>query len=253
MSICRTALAAALAGFVFTSSAAAQNYGGARKKEQKEVVQKEAESTEGRKLKISPKAQKAIVELQNAVKEKDTASIPAKLAAAQKVAESPDEKFFVAVNQTQAAMDANDLAGVRAGLEAMEASGGADNKVLVSQYTSLGIKHYEAKQNDLAASAFEKAVALDGNDANSVKLLGSVRDVQGRKAEAVTLLQKSLKLYKAAGQAPKENDHPRLAGGLSQRDQLARRLAHLSRRQSTGRRSEDRRHAPRPGGQCPDR
>ena len=207
MTISQSALAIALVGFVFTGTATAQIYGGAQKTEQEEVVEKEAQSTEGRKLKISPKAQKAIVELQNAVKAKDAASISAKLAAAQKVAQSPDEKFFVAVNQTQAAIDANDLAGLRAGLEAMEASGGADNKILVSQYTNLGIKYYEAKQNDLAASALEKAVALDANNPNSIKLLGSVRDMQGRKAEAVTLLQKSLKLYKAAGQAPKENDY----------------------------------------------
>lgn len=207
MIISRAALAIALGGFVFTGSADAQIYGGAQKKQKEEVVEKEAQSTEGKKLKISPKAQKAIVELQNAVKAKDTAAIPGKLAAAQKVAQSPDEKFFVAVNQTQAAIDANDLAGIRAGLDAMEASGGADNKILVSQYTNLGIKYYEAKQTDLAAAAMEKAVALDANNANAVKLLGSVRDMQGRKAEAVTLLQKSLKLYKAAGQAPKENDY----------------------------------------------
>ena len=207
MTISRSALAIALAGFVFTGSAAAQIYGGAQKKEKEEVVEKEAQSSEGRKLKISPKAQKAIVELQNAVKAKDTAAIPGKLAAAQKVAQSPDEKFFVAVNQTQAALDANDLPGIRAGLDAMEASGGADNKILVSQYTNLGIKYYEAKQTDQAAAAIEKAVALDANDANAVKMLGSIRDAQGRKAEAITLLQKSLALSKAAGRPPKENDY----------------------------------------------
>ena len=170
MIISRAAMAIALAGFVFTGPAAAQIYGGAKKKEKEEVVETEAKSTEGRKLKISAKAQKAIVELQNAVKAKDTAAIPGKLAAAQKVAQSPDEKFFVAVNQTQTAIDANNLAGIRAGLDAMEASGGADNKILVSQYTNLGIKYYEAKQNDLAAAALEKAVALDGNNPTSIQL-----------------------------------------------------------------------------------
>lgn len=207
MTISRAALAVALASFAFAGSASAQIYGGAQKKKQEEVMEAPAQSTEGRKLKISAKAQKAIVELQNAVKAKDTAAIPGKLAAAQKVAESPDEKFFVAVNQTQAALDANDLAGIRTGLEAMEASGGADTKILVSQYSNLGIKYYEAKQTDLAAAAFEKAVSLDGNNATAVKLLGSVREMQGRKAEAVTLLQKSLALSKASGQPPRENDY----------------------------------------------
>ena len=89
----------------------------------------------------------------------------------------------------------------------MEASGAADNSILISQYTNLGIKHYEAKQTDLAAAALEKAVALDGNNANSLKLLGSVRDMQGRKAEAITLLQKSLAVSRAAGRPPKENDY----------------------------------------------
>jgi tetratricopeptide (TPR) repeat protein len=207
MKISTYALAAALAGFAFTSAAPAQNYGGARPKKKEEVVEKAAESTEGKKLQISAKAQKAIVELQTAVNANDTAAIPGKLAAAQAVASSPDEKYFVAVNQLKAAFNANDLAAAQVALQAMEASGGAETATLVGQYSNLGVKYYEKKQIDQAGAAFERAVALDANNANATKLLGSIRDMQGRKPEAVALLQKSLTLSKAAGQNPKENDY----------------------------------------------
>lgn len=207
MKITTSAFALAVAGLALTGTASAQIYGAAKKQPKPEETTVAAKSTEGRKLKISAKAQAAIVELQNAIKANDTANIPAKLAAAQKVAKSPDEKYFVAVSQTQAAINASDLAGIRAGLAAMEASGAAETALLVSQYSNLGIKHYEAKQTELAASAFERAVALDANNANALKLLGSVRDMQGRKAEAVTLLHKSLTLTKANGERPKENDY----------------------------------------------
>jgi tetratricopeptide (TPR) repeat protein len=207
MRISTYALATALAGFAFAATATAQNYGGARPQKKEEVVEKAAESTEGKKLKISPKAQKAIVELQTAVNANDTAAIPEKLAAAQKVAESPDEKYFVAVNQLKAALNANDLAAAQVGLQAMEASGGGDTATLVGQYSNLGVKYYEKKQIDQAGAAFEKAVALDANNPSATKLLGSIRDMQGRKAEAITLLQKSLTLTKAAGQNPKESDY----------------------------------------------
>lgn len=179
----------------------------AKQKKEEEAQSTAAKSTDGRKLKISAKAQAAIVELQNAINANDTAAIPAKLAAAQSVAKSPDEKYFVAVNQVKAATNAKDLAGLRTGLEAMEASGAAETPVLVGLYTNLGIMHYEAKQVDQAAWAFERAVALDANNANSLKLLGSVREKQGRKAEALPLLQKSFALAKAAGQPPRENDY----------------------------------------------
>jgi len=75
--------------------------GGAVSKSEEKAVQQQASDklSTGRKMDISKKARPAIIELQNAVTANDTANIPAKLAAAQAVAESADDKYVIAINQ----------------------------------------------------------------------------------------------------------------------------------------------------------
>jgi tetratricopeptide (TPR) repeat protein len=185
-----------------------------------------ATSTTGRKLSVSPAAQKALVALQTAVNANDTATIPAKLAAAQAVAKSPDEKFFVASNQTKAALAANDLAAIRAGVDALQASGAAETPDLVARYTDLGKRYKAAGQNDQAAMMLDKAMALNPNSVATLINLASLRDAQGRKAEAVALMQKSFIASKAAGTKVDEGNY-KFATGLAygQRLPLANDLA----------------------------
>jgi tetratricopeptide (TPR) repeat protein len=163
--------------------------------------------TSGRKLDLSKEARKAIIELQTAVNANDTASIPAKLAAAQAVAKTNDDKYVIATNQVKAASTANDLAGLRAGIDALRASGGAEPADVVARYNNLGKRYYDAKQLDQAAAAFDQALAVDANNVDSLKMLASTRETQGRAAEAVTLMAKSFTAAKAAGVKPKENDY----------------------------------------------
>ena len=96
---------------------------------------------------------------------------------------------------------------MRAGIDALRASGGAENADLVARYNNLGKRHYDAKQTDLAAVAFEQALTVDGNNGDALKMLASLRDSQGRKAEAVGLMAKSIATAKAAGQKPKESEY----------------------------------------------
>lgn len=161
----------------------------------------------GRKVELSKDARKAIVELQSVVNARDTASIPAKLAAAQQVATSIDDKYVVAVYQTKAATDAGDLAGMRAGIDALRASGGAETADLVARYNNLGKRYYDAKQLDQSASAFEQTLAIDANNSDGLKMLASLRESQGRDAEAVSLMAKSIAAAKAAGVKPNENEY----------------------------------------------
>jgi tetratricopeptide (TPR) repeat protein len=163
--------------------------------------------TSGRKLDLSKEARKAIIELQTAVNANDTASIPAKLAAAQAVAKTNDDKYVIAINQIKAASTANDLAALRNGIDALRASGGAQPSDVAARYNNLGKRLYDAKQLDQAASAFEQTLAVDANNTDALKLLASTRDTQGRGAEAVTLMAKSLAAAKASGIKPKENDY----------------------------------------------
>jgi hypothetical protein len=178
------------------------------KSQEEEQAKQEADKlTTGRKIELSKDARKAIIELQAAVTAKDTASIPAKLAAAQQVAKTSDDKYIIAVYQTKAATDAGDLAAMRAGIDALRASGGAEPAVLIARYNDLGKRYYDAKQMDLSAGAFEQTLAVDGNNSDALKMLASVRESQHRGAEAVGLMAKSIAAAKAAGVKPKDSDY----------------------------------------------
>ena len=161
----------------------------------------------GRQVAISKQARKAIVELQTAVDANDTASIPAKLAAAQSAAKTGDDKFMIAVLQTRAATSAGDLAGMRAGIDALRASGAAETPDLIARYNNLGKRYYDAKQFDLAAGAFDQTLSIDANNSDALKMLASTRDTQGRGGDAAALMAKSIAATKAAGAKPKENDY----------------------------------------------
>ena len=171
-------------------------------------------STTGRKLVMSEAAQKRIVELQTAVNANDVANIPAKLAAAQAVAKSPDEKFFVASNQIKAALNANDLVAIRAGVDALQASGAAETPDLVARYTDLGRRYQEAKQVDQAVVVLNQAMALNPNNVSTLVILASIREAQGQKAEAVALMQKSFAASKASGLKVAEGNY-KFAAGLA--------------------------------------
>ncbi len=173
-----------------------------------------ATTTTGRKLNISKEAQKAIVELQNAVNTNDTANIPAKLAAAQAVAKTSDDKYFIAINQVKAAVAANDIAGLKAGVEAMEASGGSDPADLSARFTDLGKRLQTGGQMDAAAAAYQKAVGYDAANPSTLALFASLREKQGQKAEAVGLMQKSFAASKLKGAKVAENNF-KFAAGLA--------------------------------------
>lgn len=226
MRISTNALAAALAGFLMSTTASAQtddeikgtkntqtsirgqSGSASSKSQEEEAAKQEADKlSTGKQLDLSKEARNAIVELQTAVNANDVANIPAKLAAAQAVAKTNDDKYVIAVLQTRAATAAGDLAGMRAGIDALKASGGGQPGEVVSRYNDLAKRHYDAKQFDQAASALEAALALDANNINTLKLLASTRESQNRDAEAVDLMLKSFAAAKAAGQKPQENSY----------------------------------------------
>ena len=178
-----------------------------------------ATSSTGRKITVSPAAQKALIALQTAVNANDTATIPAKLAAAQAVAKSADEKFFVATNQTKAAMAANDLVGIRTGVDALQATGVAEMPDLVSRYTDLGKRYKAAGQVDQAVIVLDKALALNPNSVPTLINLAGIRDAQGQKAEAVALMQKSFLASKASGIKVEEGNY-KFAAGLAYAQRL---------------------------------
>ena len=211
------AIGAALAAL--TVPAAAQRMGQDRPKDAKPQGENKTTTTgattsTGRKLDISKEAQKAIVELQTAVNANDTATIPAKLAAAQALARTPDDRYIIAVNQVKAALAANDLAAIKAGVEALDASGGADKADLAKRYADLGNRYNKAGQAAPAAAALQKAIDLDPGNPAAMMLLADLRSKEGNRAEAVSLMQRSFAASKARGEKVAESNY-KFAAGLA--------------------------------------
>ena len=163
-----------------------------------------AKTTEGKKIKLSKNAQKAIIELQKAVNDKDFASVPAKAAAAQAVASTADDKYAIGQLQLKAALATKDNAAMAAAIDTIASSGFVDAATSSKLYASLGTTFYNEKQYAQAGAAFQKAAATDPNNAEVYSLLGEAKFAQGQKADAATAFQRAVQLQRAAGAKPEE-------------------------------------------------
>jgi len=158
---------------------------------------------------ISSAARKEIIALQTAVNAKDTANIPAALAAAKAKAKNKDDHYVIAQLELKAAVDAGDNAAILTALEAVLASDVLPATNSVPLYVNLGKLQFNAKAYDKASTALEKALQLDPGNIDATVILAEVRNSQGRTAEAVALIQKAIAARVAAGQKPEESWYKR--------------------------------------------
>jgi tetratricopeptide (TPR) repeat protein len=155
--------------------------------------------------KPSQHALKALIELQTAVKAKDTANIPAKIAAAQAAATTKEDRYLIARLQLTAAIQANDNAGAASAIDAVASSGVLDQPAVAELYKGLGGSFYNAKQYDKALAAFNRAVALNPRDYDSLDLIAESYLGEGQKAQAAAAYGHAIAAHTAAGQKPDEN------------------------------------------------
>jgi tetratricopeptide (TPR) repeat protein len=155
-------------------------------------------------LKLSSKAQKAIVDLQTTVNKGDYASLPAKLAAAQAVASNADDKYAIGQLQLKAALAQKDNAAMSAAVDSIANSGYVDAATSSKLYASLGTTFYNNKQFDQAAAAFQRAVTVDPRNAEVYSLLGEAKFALGQKADAASDFQRAVQIATAGGQKPDE-------------------------------------------------
>ena len=101
--------------------------------------------------------------------------------------------------QVKAAVDANNLTAVPAGIEAQLASGSIPATRVATLYEALGQSFYRADNHAGAASAFERAIALDPSRSDAVILLAEVRTKQNRVADALPLYRKAIAMETTAG------------------------------------------------------
>jgi tetratricopeptide (TPR) repeat protein len=201
-----TSTAIVLAAGIFAAPAAAQ-YGSAPTPPPQTAAQTgeaQAPASQGPKITISSKASKAIGELQAAVKANDVANIPAKVAAANAVAQTKDDRYAIAQFQLTAAVASKNTAAEAQAVEAMAASGVLGAERLSQLYTGVGAEFYNAKQYDQASALFQKAASLNPQSAEPLKLLSQAYLAQGNKAQASATLMKVLQMSRATGQKPEQ-------------------------------------------------
>lgn len=170
--------------------------------------QKESAPAE-RKFDISSGARKSISDLQTAVNAKDTANIPAKLAAAQAAAKTNDDKYIIAKLQLQAAAASNDNAAIIAALEALVNSGSATNGELVPSFINLGKIAYNAKDYPKASNYFSQALKINPDEIDGLVMSAEAQNALGQPAAGVESLRKAIRLQGATGQKADENWYKR--------------------------------------------
>ncbi|WP_308516962.1 tetratricopeptide repeat protein [Sphingomonas flavescens] len=187
-----TALALA---FVSAAPAAAQNKAPAA----------QAAATAPAKVTPSKKATPALIELQTAVQKKDWASVPAKIAAAQAVASTKEDRYLIGKFQLEAAVAQNDNNAAATAIEAMASSGQLGAAESSSLYQSLGGTFFNAKDFPRSVTAYQKALSLNPNNADAQSMLIEAYLSAGQKAEAGAALQRVIQARTAAGQKPDES------------------------------------------------
>ena len=200
-----TAIAVALAGTAFASAPAyAQRGYGAEQPAQQPQAQEQAPAENPNAIKthtpkVSREAGKALQELQKAVNEKNTAAIPAALAAAQAAAKTGDDRYVIGLLQLKAAAAANDKAGVAAAIEAMLASGSVTEEEKYGLYLNLAQMSDATKQDARAMQAYQQALQANPNSVDATAGMAESLAAQGQAAKALELLQKGIALQSAGG------------------------------------------------------
>src|SRR5205814_6804792 len=168
-------------------------------------TQEPAQSQQQNKIQPSKRAIKAIIDLQTAVNAKDVANIPAKLAAAQAVAQTKEDHYLVARLQLQAAAAAKNNAAIASAIDAVAASNFLDSKQLSDLYVGLGGAFYNDKQFPQAAAAYQKALTLYPQNTEAGNMVGEALLSAGQKAEAAAAYQRLIQARAGAGQKAEEN------------------------------------------------
>jgi len=157
-------------------------------------------------------AAKAIVDLQTAIQKNDTASIPAKVAAAKAAAKTPDERYAIALLEVKAAGAAKDEAAVAAALEDMVASGSVKPEEELGIYSALGQAYNDLKQPQKAMQAYQHLSQLDPNNLDAIAALAEAQVAAGQPAAALPLIQKGIKIQQSKGQKAPEAWYKRATG-----------------------------------------
>jgi len=184
---------------------AAAQYG-ASAQQQQTVPQAPAQAKAAQvQIKPSGNALKAIVDLQDTVKKNDFVNVPAKVAAAQAVASTKEDRYLIGKLQLDAALAQKDNSALAAAIDTIAGSGYLDSSKVAGLYKDLGATYYNNKQYAQAQAAYQKVLATDPRNVEVPALIGESLFAQGQKVEAAAAFQRAIQARVAAGQKPDEN------------------------------------------------
>jgi tetratricopeptide (TPR) repeat protein len=163
-----------------------------------------------RTLSLSKPERETLVALQTAVQKKDVAGATAALAAAQAAAKGADARYSVAALQLQLGGLANNKQMQSAAIDALIASGAAPADAMPELLKNQAGLAFEANNFAKAESALNQLTQINPNDPEALATLAELRARQKRFPEAVTMLDRSIGVRKAAGQTIPENWYKRL-------------------------------------------
>jgi len=212
MKLITTTALALVAALSAAPAAAAAQYGASAPSQPPAGQPQQSAPSAQPKITPSKGALKAIVDLQTAVTKNDYASVPAKVAAANAVATTKEDKYLIGQLQLKAAITAKDNAGTSAAIDQIANSGYLDASKSAELYLSLGSTLYNNKQYPQAQAAFQKAAALNPRNSEAPSLLGEALFAQGQKAEAAAAFQRAIQASISAGQKPDEKLLKRAVG-----------------------------------------
>jgi tetratricopeptide (TPR) repeat protein len=209
MKLTITAAAALLAGTALVASpASAQSSYGAQASPQQPAAQDQPAQQQAIQPKVSREAVKAIKDLQASVQANDAADIQAKVAAANAVAKSADDKYMIgALEYKYAAAAKNDSMRAQA-IEEMIASG-FKSAPMADLYGDLGSTYTRLNQADRASAAYQHALQLDPSNVDATAGLAEAKVAAGQAAEGLALIQKGIALQSAGGQKAPETWYKR--------------------------------------------
>jgi tetratricopeptide (TPR) repeat protein len=194
------ALAAVLlAGGVAAAPAAAQDAKAAKGKKGAAPA-----APQERKYDLSKEARQPIADLSTAVTAKNYTNFPALLAAAEAVAKKTDERYLVAKFRLQHAIDTDDKAAQRAGVEAVLASGGADAEETGRLRSFLASQAVNSGDFAAGESFYGERLAANANDLDAVVNLARIKLELKKDAEALPLLQRAISMTTATGKKADE-------------------------------------------------
>ncbi|WP_114227913.1 MULTISPECIES: tetratricopeptide repeat protein [Sphingomonas] len=151
-------------------------------------------------IKVSNKAQPALIALQTAVNANDTAKIPGAIAAAQAVVSTKEDRYMLGQLQLKAALAAKDDAAITAAGDVILNSGMATPEQIRVFRVNKAKARFQAKDYAGAQTDLLALLAADPNNTDAMLLLAETYESAGNSAQAVATFQKAIATQQAANQ-----------------------------------------------------